>query len=66
MSDTYKSQCARDAQRMGYGKKTYWDYLDRHAGELHDKLIELGYTPEYARTMFTRSLAESLEGNDGI
>lgn len=29
----YQSQAARDAQRIGYGSKSYWDYLDKSAIE---------------------------------
>lgn len=62
---TYKAQSARDAAASGYGGPTYADYLERSAQEMHDKLLALGYTPEHAETMFTRSLSEALTGNDG-
>lgn len=53
----YKSASARDAQRLGVGSKSYWDYLDEHAKELASKGVA---------DAMTRTLAESLRGNDGI
>lgn len=53
----YKSQAARDAQRLGYGDTHYWEYLDESAAEKYAK----GYTDS-----FTRTLSEALRGNDGI
>lgn len=60
----YKSRSARDAAATGYGGKSYWDYLDEHAQELHDKFIADG-DPVRAAKMMTRSLSESLMGNEG-
>lgn len=60
----YKSQSARDAQRTGYGDRSYWDYLDQHAQELHDYFMKKG-DEKTAKEMLTRSLSESLMGNDG-
>lgn len=62
----YKSQSARDAQRMNYGGPSYWAYLDEAAERGHDYFTrhpELGIDPE---SMFTRSLSEALMGNDGV
>lgn len=64
-ASTYKSQSARDAERTGYGGKSYWDYLEQHAHELHDKFAAAG-DHETAAKMLTRTLSESLAGNDGI
>lgn len=52
----YKSVAAREAQAMPYGDKSYWDYLDEHAVELFAKGV---------KDAFTRSLADSLRGNEG-
>ena len=60
----YKSQSARDACATGYGGKSYWDYLDQAAQESHDYYRERGETA-MADKMLTRSLAESLMGNEG-
>jgi hypothetical protein len=60
----YKSQSARDAQEAGYGDKNYWDYLDKHAQELHDKYMAKGDETK-AKSMITRSLSESLMENEG-
>lgn len=62
---TYKSQSARDAQASSYGNESYWDYLDQSAQEKHDYFMRHG-DPEKAAEMFTRSLSESLMGNEGI
>ena len=53
---TYKSQSAQDARRMKYGAAAYWDYLEQHAEELAAKGVA---------DAFTRTLAESLKGNEG-
>ena len=53
---TYRAQCARDAQEMNYGAKSYWDYLEQSSIEHYDKGI-----PD----ALTRTLAEALSGNDG-
>lgn len=60
----YKSQAARDAKAGGYGNKTYWDYLDQHAQELHDKFMKKG-DEKTAKEMLTRSLSDALKGNEG-
>jgi len=60
----YRAQSARDAQATGYGERRYWDYLEAHAHELRDAFLRRG-EPELAASMLTRSLAESLRGNDG-
>lgn len=60
----YESQSARDAQRTNYGGESYWQYLDDHARELRDKFAARD-EPELAEQMMTRSLSESLMGNDG-
>lgn len=61
----YKSQAARDAAEGGYGSKSYWDYLESHAIELHDKFMLRGDT-KTAQEMMTRTLGEALMGNNGI
>lgn len=60
----YKSQAARDAQRMNYGNKSYWDTLDEAAKRHHDYFVAKGDL-KTAELMFTRSLSEALVGNDG-
>lgn len=60
----YKAQSAIDAREAGYGGKSYWDYLERHAEELHAYYTAKG-DESTARQMFTRSLSESLQGNEG-
>jgi hypothetical protein len=64
MRHVYKSQAARDAQENGYGNKSYWDYLDKHALELHAKFLAQGDTAK-AQSMLTRRLWQGLAGNDG-
>jgi hypothetical protein len=59
---TYRSQSARDA--VGLYSASYCEYLDRHAVELAAYFTERGDTARAAR-MLTRSLSESLMGNDG-
>jgi hypothetical protein len=61
----YEAQSAKDAQRTGYGKKSYWDYLEQHAKELQDYYLRHD-DPGSAERMMTRSLSESLIGNEGI
>lgn len=65
MATTYKSQAARDAQRMQYGDPSYWAYLDAHAEELRASFLRKGQ-PSKAREMMTRTISEALKGNDGI
>jgi len=60
----YKSQAARDAQASGYGNEDYWEYLDDHAQELHDKFMARG-DETTAKLMLTQSLSEALMGNEG-
>jgi hypothetical protein len=61
---TYTAQSALDAQRIGYGGERYWDYLESAAYETRDYYLRHG-DPEQAELMLTRSLSESLRGNDG-
>lgn len=61
----FQSQSARDAEEMNYGKESYWQYLDQHAFELRDYFLRKG-DPVQAKEMMTRSLSDSLKGNDGI
>jgi hypothetical protein len=61
----YRAQSARDAQAGNYGEESYWDYLETHAKELFDFFTAKGQH-ERASEMFTRSLSDSLVGNDGI
>jgi hypothetical protein len=60
----YTSQAARDAQAAGYGGASYWDYLDKHALELRDSYLAKGDNA-MAEFMLTRSLCETLRGNNG-
>jgi hypothetical protein len=60
----YTSQSARDAQAIKYGSESYWAYLDEHALELHAYFLNKG-DPRTAAEMLTRSLSQSLAGNDG-
>lgn len=60
----YKAQCARDAQARGYGDQSYWDMLDKSSQEKYDYFAVRG-DMEQAQKMLTRSLSESLMGNDG-
>lgn len=61
---TYKSQAARDAQAANYGGPDYWQYLDDAAQEHFDYFTKKG-DDDTAAAMFTQSLAEALQGNDG-
>ncbi len=63
-TSAYRSQAARDAKASGYGGESYWERLDRHALDLHAYFTARGDT-ETAESMLTRSLGESLVGNDG-
>lgn len=60
----YKVQSARDAQEIGYGDESYWDYLEESALEKHTLFKKRGDN-DTANLMLTRSLSESLAGNDG-
>lgn len=60
----YKSQAARDAQKQGYGGPSYWAELDRSCRESYRYFLRHG-DKERAEMMMTRSLGESLRGNDG-
>jgi hypothetical protein len=60
----YKSRSARDARDIGYGNKAYWDYLERHAHELHAHYTGKGDTVNAERA-FTDDLGETLRGNEG-
>lgn len=60
----YESRSARDAQKMGYGDRGYWEYLDQHARELRDHFLQHG-DPVRAAEIMTRTLSEALAGNDG-
>jgi hypothetical protein len=60
----YKVQSARDAQEIGYGDESYWDYLEESAFEKHTLFKKRG-DDDTANLMLTRSLSESLAGNDG-
>lgn len=64
MTKDYKSQAAREAQALGYGGESYWDYLERAAFETMDYYLRHG-DPETAASILTRSLTEALRGNDG-
>ena len=61
--NTYKSRAAQEAQASGYGSQSYWDYLDEHALELHDRCLSYRDTKGAAHIL-TRTLAESLTGNE--
>ena len=60
----YTARCAKDAQAMGYGNESYWDMLEesaiRYAAFFSDKGDK-----EQAAYMMSRTLGQSLEGNDG-
>ena len=60
----YVSQSARDAERSGYGTRSYWEYLDQTATEHHAYFMARG-DPVTADAMLTQSLSASLMGNDG-
>jgi len=64
MSKVYKSKSAQQAQASGYGKESYWDYLEEAAQNHHDYYTQRGMT-DTAELMFTQSLGECLQGNDG-
>lgn len=60
----YVSQAARDAQAANYGGPSYWTYLDESALEHQSYYLARGES-ELAARMLTRTLSESLMGNDG-
>jgi len=60
----YRSQTARDAQRMNYGDSNYWQYLDDSAKEHNEYYKKLGDNKR-AKKMLTQSLSEALQGNNG-
>jgi hypothetical protein len=64
MGADYESRAAADAQRAGYGGRSYWDYLEAHAKELRDKFLARGDRAS-AERMMSRTLSESLAGNNG-
>jgi hypothetical protein len=64
MTTTYKAQSARDAERTGYGDRSYWDMLEAGAERHHAYFAERGMH-DMAASMFTRTLSEALAGNDG-
>lgn len=64
MSAEYQALAAREAQAANYGDKSYWDYLEQHAHELRAKYLAKGNI-EQADAMLSRSLSESLVGNNG-
>lgn len=59
----YKSQAARDAQAMGYGDKSYWDYLEKSASEHYAYRSDV--YPNGIENAYTQSLSEALMGNEG-
>lgn len=61
---TYQSRAAQEAEAMGYGDRGYWDYLERHAHEMHAHYAARG-DAQAAASMLTRTLSEALAGNDG-
>lgn len=61
---TYEARSARDAQAIGYGDESYWDYLEAAAFEHRDYYLARGDIVT-ARTMVTQTLAEALRGNEG-
>jgi hypothetical protein len=62
---TYSSQSARDAEESGYGDRSYWDYLEQAAWDNRDYWLRHGEIAKAAQ-MLTRSLSESLMGNEGV
>lgn len=64
-SKRYASQAARDAQAMGYGSESYWDYLDEAERRNREYWLSRGDEARAADAM-SRSLSEALRGNDGV
>ena len=60
----YRARSAREAAEFGYGTESYWTYLEESTAETAAYFAKRGDT-ESAERMFTRSLSEALEGNDG-
>ena len=60
----YKSQAAKDAQQSNYGNESYWDMLEETAFRHAAYFKKMG-REDVANEMITRSLGESLQGNDG-
>lgn len=63
MSKQYKSASAREAQAIGYGTESYWDYLDEAAAEHYAYRSDV--YPNGIEDAYTASLADVLRGNDG-
>ena len=63
IGETYEAQSARDAERMGYGDRRYWDYLEEAEKRNRDYWRSRGDHERAARAM-TRSIGEALQGND--
>lgn len=59
----YAAQAARDAAAAGC-EPFYVEYLEQHARKLRDWYLRQG-DPVSAERMMTRTLSESLAGNDG-
>lgn len=64
MKKNYKSQTARDAEKIKYGNGSYWDYLEETAIQYREYYLSREM-PDLAEKMMTRSLEEALQGNDG-
>jgi hypothetical protein len=60
----YKARCARDAQEMKYGDKSYWDMLEEKSHEHYAYYMRKG-DKETAEKMLTQTIGECLIGNDG-
>lgn len=60
----YSSKCAQEAQAQSYGNSYYWNYLDKSSQD-HRAYFLRRNDAERAESMMTRSLAETLMGNDG-
>ncbi len=61
----YTVQAAKDAQKAGYGTKSYWDYLEAHGKELQAKFLARG-DHDNADLIMNRSLVECMKGNNGL
>lgn len=60
----FKSRAANDAAATNYGGLSYWEYLDETALR-HEAYFRGKGDHEKADSMLTRTLSESLMGNDG-